>query len=194
MDGKEPSRRWGAGSEPKCLGDSTSREEEEAIDYPVFQPAMEISSITMKGQHSGTGGGCGDTMPYIHGLYATTPSPCSHSEVSWSERQGIDHPSNDKQFCRKNDLDSASQSSRSTGIQAAATLETERSLVQHSCAALVCADKSPEEKSESVFPFLFEKESGASPGKMERMNVSVCISLSLLRPSCVHAADAALVL
>ena len=59
MDGKEPSRKRGAGSEPKCSGDSTSREEEEAIDYPVFQPAMEISSITMKGQHSGTGGGCG---------------------------------------------------------------------------------------------------------------------------------------
>lgn len=54
----------------------------------------------------------------------------------------------------------------------------------------ISADKSPEEKSESVFPFLLEKESGASPGKMERMNVSVCTSLSLLRPGCVHAADA----
>lgn len=51
MDGKEPSRKRGAGLEPKCSGDSTSGEEEEAIDYPVcVQPAMEISSITMKGQ------------------------------------------------------------------------------------------------------------------------------------------------
>lgn len=40
-----------------------------------------------------------DTTPYIHGLYAMTPSPCSHSEVSWSERQGVDHPANDKQLC-----------------------------------------------------------------------------------------------
>lgn len=52
------------------------------------------------------------------------------------------------------------------------------------CLSQISADKSPEEKSESVFLFLFEKESGASPSKMEPVCASVCISLGLLPPMC----------
>lgn len=56
--GRSPAVNGEPGPESRRSGDSAAREDEEATDDSVsVQPAVEISSITLEGQHSGTGEG-----------------------------------------------------------------------------------------------------------------------------------------